>query len=345
MITKISHLYHDTPESGGHDGFWRTYGKLLKRFKWPGMKNDIRTYIRTCHECQTNKVKYKQPTDVMITTDYSSVPFDVVHLDFAELKKKGEGVRKTQAFLLAIDECTRMVTARAGKEDANSIMALLKAECFRNTKTLVCDNGPAFRSTKLSKWANDHGVTIKFCAPYHPAANGLAERAIRDVKQYMKMYPNFPGGWKCCLEAAVRHHNRSCTSGLGCSPLFAASGTVPVLPADRELGLLENLVLFEKKKTEKQQEAYKKKMKKNFDSRRSSDIPDIQPGDFVLVRKGIRSSNEKFCGPFQVIKTASQRGILKTIWYLGVSGHTECASISNIFKYYTRRCEQRSPGE
>lgn len=345
MISKILHLYHDTPESGGHDGFWRTYNKLVKRFKWPGMKDDVRSYIRSCHLCQTNKVKFKQPTDIMITTEHSNVPFEVIHLDFAELKKKGEGVKKTQAFLLAIDECTRMVTARAGREDANSVMTLLKADCFKHTKVLVCDNGPAFRSTKLSKWAEDQGITIKFCSPYHPAANGLAERAIRDTKQYIKMYPNFQGGWKCCLEAAVRHHNRSSTSALGCSPLFAASGTVPVLPADIELGLLDRLTLSETKKTGKEQEVYKNRMKKNFDRRHSNNIPDIQPGDYVLVRKGIGSSNDKFYGPFQVIKTASQHGILKTIWYLGVSKQTECASISNVFKYYTRRCKQRSPGE
>lgn len=344
MVPKILQLYHDSPESGGHDGFWRTYNKLLKRFTWPSMKDDIRNYIRTCHLCQVNKVKFKQATDVMITPKHSRIPFEVIHLDFAELKKKGEGTKKTQAFLLSIDECTRMITAKAGKEDANSVIALLQAQCFQNTKTIVCDNGPAFRSKKLANWTRDHGITVKFCSPYHPAANGLAERAIRDIKQFMKMYPKFRGGWKCCLEAATRHHNRSYTSGLGCSPIFATSGIVPTLPADCELGILEKLTLSEAKKSEKQEDAYRQRMKRNFDKRRNSDIPDIEVEDHVLVRKGIGSTNATFYGPFPVVKTASQHGVLKTIWYLGATGQTECASIGNVFKYYTRRCKQKKPG-
>lgn len=32
MVPRILELYHDSPESGGHDGFWRTYRKILQRF-------------------------------------------------------------------------------------------------------------------------------------------------------------------------------------------------------------------------------------------------------------------------------------------------------------------------
>ena len=235
--------------------------------------------------------------------------------------------------------------AKAGKEDANSVINLLKDACFKHTKTLVCDNGPAFRSAKLASWANDRGILIKYSSPYHPAANGLAERAIRDIKQFLKMYPDFRGGWKCCLEAAVKHHNRSYTTGLGCSPHFATTGTAPILPADRDLGLLEKLQLNEAEKSAEGQEVYKRRMKRNFDKRHNSDIPHIQPGDYVLVRKGVTPSNAKYYGPFQVVKTASQRGILKNVWYTAASGHRECASIGNVFKYYTRRCNQRSQEE
>lgn len=52
------------------------------------------------------KVKHKQPTDQMVLPEHSKIPFEGVHLDFAEVKKKSEGVKRTQAFLLCIDECT-----------------------------------------------------------------------------------------------------------------------------------------------------------------------------------------------------------------------------------------------
>lgn len=337
MIPTVLQEYHDSPESGGHDGFWRTYKKLTKRFTWPNMKQDTSKYIQSCHECQLHKAKFKQSTDVMTTPEYSKEPFGVVHLDFAELKKKSEGVKQTQAFLICIDECTRMVATRAGREDANSVMALLNREIFKSVKVIKSDNGPAFRSKKLEQWARQRDISLKFSAPYHPAANGLAERAIRDIKQYMKMYPGFPGGWKCCLEAAVSHHNRSYTKGLGCSPIFAATGKVPFLSADHKLSLTEKLQLTETPKTDAATLKYRGNMKRNFDKRHNAAIPHLKVNDLVLVRKGIPGSNASFSGPYRIVKTAAQQGILKTIWYLGPNETTETASIGNVFQYYPRR--------
>lgn len=90
----------------------------------------------------------KQATDGMTTPKYSKERLEVVHLYFAELRRKCEGVRKTQA-LLFIDECTRMVAARVGREDANGVVTLLNHGTLKNVKVIKLDNGPAFRSKKL----------------------------------------------------------------------------------------------------------------------------------------------------------------------------------------------------
>lgn len=90
LRTRLLGLYHDSPESGGHDGFWRTYNKMRRRFTWPGMKKYINDYISSCPQCQMNKAKYKQKTDSMIFPPYSEIPFETVHVDFAELKKKAK---------------------------------------------------------------------------------------------------------------------------------------------------------------------------------------------------------------------------------------------------------------
>lgn len=121
LVRKLLELYHDSPESGGHDGFGRTYYKL-RRLIWPGMK-DIGYYIISCHECQI-KAKYKLKTDTMIFTLHPKVPFEAVHIDFAELKKKSEGVKKTQFFLVCIDECSGIVAVKQGRENAQKEEAM-----------------------------------------------------------------------------------------------------------------------------------------------------------------------------------------------------------------------------
>lgn len=77
-------------------------------------------------------------------------------------------------------------------------------------------------------------------------------------------------------------------------------------------------------------------MKKNFDRRHKATIPNLKV-DLVLVRKRISGSSANFCGPYRVLKTATQQGVLKTIWYMGPNEVMETASIGNVFQYYPRR--------
>lgn len=46
-------------------------------------------------KCQINKAKYRPRGNKMVVSKHSTVPFEVVHLDFAQLQKKKEGIKKT----------------------------------------------------------------------------------------------------------------------------------------------------------------------------------------------------------------------------------------------------------
>lgn len=277
----------------------------------------------------------------MIIAEHSKEPFATIHLDFAELRKKGEGRGSTQAFLLAIDERTRMVACKAGKEDARSVISLLNRDMFKDTKTIVADNGPAFRSENLKNWALQRNVKLCFSAPYHPEANGLAERAIRYIKQFISLYPDFKGGWKCALEAAVADHNHSHTEALGCSPYFAYHGKSEWLHADHLLGITDSIVLREQERSERENERYRIAMKKHYDRLHTGKVPEINVGDYVLVRKGLQGSKAPFSGPYMVVKTARKQGILKYICYNGPNNIVEAASMCNVVPYQPRRVDNR----
>lgn len=72
-----------------------TPNKLEDRFFWRAIKGDIYQYVRSCHECQMNKSKQKQRLNEMTLPIYTTVPFEVVHVNFAKVKKKSEGVART----------------------------------------------------------------------------------------------------------------------------------------------------------------------------------------------------------------------------------------------------------
>ena len=52
---EILELYHDSADSGSHDGIWRTYFKVSKRFCWPRMKDDVTAYVKSCLVRQKKK--------------------------------------------------------------------------------------------------------------------------------------------------------------------------------------------------------------------------------------------------------------------------------------------------
>lgn len=50
-------------------------------------------------------------------------------------------------------------------------------------RIIVTDNGPSFTSGEFADFCKANGIKHVFAAPYHPATNGLAERAVQSFKK------------------------------------------------------------------------------------------------------------------------------------------------------------------
>ncbi|UYV66974.1 hypothetical protein LAZ67_4003506 [Cordylochernes scorpioides] len=249
IVPSILNLYHDDPKSGGHSGFWRTYYTIKNRFWWRNMKGDIRRYVQSCSE---------------------------------ELKKKSESNASTQSFLVVIDEATRIVYAKCMKQSGKALKEYFTDHpILKNVKKIISDRGTSFTRGEFYNWTQEKGIRFLHTSPYHPAGNGLAERVIQEIKTFMECYPQFPKGWKCCLEAAVNYHNRHHNTYLGCSPWYKWKGTVPIVPADEELGL--ELLRIETENNDKQRHKYRLRTKYYYNRNRRRPT-DIKPGDSILVK-------------------------------------------------------------
>nr|XP_037276797.1 uncharacterized protein K02A2.6-like [Rhipicephalus microplus] len=57
---------------------------------------------------------------------------------------------------------------------------------FGIPRTVVSDNGPQFTSEETARFFRENGVRHVTTAPYYPQSNGLAERAVRTIKEGLK---------------------------------------------------------------------------------------------------------------------------------------------------------------
>ena len=100
---------------------------------------------------------------------------------------------------------------------------------FGIPETVVTDNGTCFVSSEFEQFLDKNGIRHITSAPYHPASNGLAERAVQIIKK----------GLKKQAEGSVAHRLAKVLLSYRITP----QGTTGVSPAELLLGRRPRTVL------------------------------------------------------------------------------------------------------
>ena len=143
---------------------------------WPGIDSDIENKVKACSVCQrVRQMPAKLPLHPWV---WPVRPFQRVHIDFCEDKKL--------YYLVLVDCHSKWVDIKPMKhitaERTIDELRLIFAE-HGLPEQLVSDNGPQFTSVEFDTFMKKNGIDHIKVAPYHPASNGAAERAVRLVKE------------------------------------------------------------------------------------------------------------------------------------------------------------------
>ncbi|CAL4249570.1 unnamed protein product [Meganyctiphanes norvegica] len=256
-----------------HIGIVKMKGVARECFWWPQINNQIEEIAGSCNGC--NKYKRRPAPAPLCPWPYARRSMERVHIDFGEYKGK--------QMLIMIDAYSKYIWAYVMNADTTAMKTLAVLYswfCDRSgfPATLVSDNGPQFISKefadKMAKWGIKHLLT----PPYHPASNGLAEKAVGIVKDKLKKMDSSanPFDLHVNLQAVLRVYRASPHSSTDQTP-FELISTAPVPVMFPQLQLSQ----------QKNQEVRRSLVPKT----RMKQARTFMPGDSVLVYDTITKTN------------------------------------------------------
>ena len=203
----------------GHPGITRMKGLARMYVWWPGITKDIEQTVQLCSACQMH-----QSTPAVAPLhpwSWPTRPWARLHLDYA-------GPVQGKMILVLVDAhskwieaiCTPNATSAAVIEELRALFAQ-----FGLPETVVTDNGTCFISAEIEAFFTRNGIKHLTSAPYHPASNGLAERAVQIVKKGLRKITH--GSMRTRLAQVLLTYRLTPQSTTGISPSELLLGRRP----------------------------------------------------------------------------------------------------------------------
>ncbi len=304
----------------GHLGQAATLNRLMARFFWPGIHENVRRWCAACRECQLVNPP-ASPKAPLRPLPLMQVPFERIGMDLiGPLERSARGHRFA---LVLVDYATRYPEAVALRNiSAKSVAEALFSMISRVgiPKEILTDQGTAFMSRTIRELYELLGIKSVRTSVYHPQTDGLVERFNRTLKTMIRKFVHEDAkNWDKWLEPllfAVREVPQAST---GFSPFELLYGRQPrgvldVLRETWEEGPSESkneiqhvLDLRTKLHTLGQLSMENLLQAQDKQSRlynRGTRLRKFAPGDKVLVLLPTSSSKllAKWQGPFEVTR-------------------------------------------
>jgi len=322
------HLIEFAHDNLGHKGVFATTRNLLVRFWWPYLNNDVRWFVRTCHQCQVRQTEYFH-----IPPSVPHVPslFRKAHIDTFLMPKVGS----YRYVLHARDALTSYPEGRATTSDSAKVIADFIFQdilCrWGALEELVTDNAPSYIAA-LDILSSRYGIRHIRISGYNSQANGIVESKHFNVREaIMKTCKGEESKWRQVLPQVFWAERITIRKSIGYSPYYMAHGVHPLLPFDileatylaprQDFGITtEQLIATRARQLakrpedlEQMQSTVTKARRQNiqrFEQQHHSRIIDFDfdPGSLVLVRNTRveeslnRKTKPRYLGPMVVIR-------------------------------------------
>ena len=147
---------------------------------WPNISGQLEELAKACSGCQHNQ---KMPTKAPLHPwEWATAPWQRIHIDYA-------GPFQNSMFLIVVDAHSKWLEVIPVRSTTSSSTIEVLRDLFARfgiPEQIVTDSGAQFVSEEFQAFVRSNGIRHLTSAPYHPATNGLAERAVQTSKQALR---------------------------------------------------------------------------------------------------------------------------------------------------------------
>jgi transposase InsO family protein len=182
--------YHDERTSA-HLGVKKTLAKIKRKYYWPGLQKDVKSYIAGCEKCQRRKPPNKtKKAPMQVVT--SGSPMERIATDIlGELPKSNNGNRY---ILVVSDYFTKWTESfPMANMEAATVARIIVEEVvarFGVPGSIHSDQGVQFESHLFREMCRLLNIKKTHTTPYHPQSDGMVERFNKTLTTMLSAYVN-----------------------------------------------------------------------------------------------------------------------------------------------------------
>ena len=310
-----------------HPGVKSTINTIRQRFVWKGLAKDVKTWCRSCAECQKNKIQ-RHTKSAVGTYPLPNCRFSHLNIDVVGPLPSSKGFIYC---LTCVDRFTRWPEAfPIPDQTAPTIAEALFTgwvSRFGVPEHISSDQGRAFESEVCQALMRLLGIAKHRTTAYNPASNGLVERFHRQLKQAIRCQAT--DRWVEVLPCVLLGIRSCFKEDIGATAAELVYGTTLRLPGEffrcsssTNIPNHADFVL--------RLQTHMQKLQPTPTSRHSArDVfvsKDLETTSHVFVRQDLvrRPLTQPYEGPFKVIKRGPK------FYKLQIKGHEKNVSINRL---------------
>jgi hypothetical protein len=323
--SKILHFIHDSP-TAGHSGYQKTLHRAKHDFYWPGMRMDVKQYIRGCDMCQRQKNDNLLPSGFLQPLPIPTRVCAEISMDFIEGLPLSQGASVIMVVVDRLNKYAHFLPV-AHPFTASKIATLFMNHVFKlhgMPNAIVSDRDAIFTSTFWQELFRIQGITLAMSSAYHPQSDGQIEIVNKCLEHYLRCYAGEqPKSWSVWLAMAEYWYNTNYHASSQFTPFEILYGRKPTRLVEFVPGTTRNQAVEENLKSREQilsllkhnLLAAQERQKYQYDKKhteRSFNVGDwvylrLQPyrQKTLALRRCLKLS-PRFYGPFMVNKKIGQ---------------------------------------